>query len=328
MLLVAIPKFALAQDEVRVFITGPDSIAINDTVEYTIRIIGGPAEEAGENDTFNWSYIGGIANPQPQGSKMDPLEANSTVNIFKVNITAPKDPRPFSIRVNGTSWLNNESLSSEWILKDVETFQPIVVNITATVHNPTQYTVKGAKITFYLDGEELGNKTEDISANSTKDVWWLWITSKKDHGEHDVEVRINEDGSLLEFDNGDNVMKKTIYLGERPERPQGPIMIFNYPGLLFIIEVFGVIFAFSAFLMRRNAIRGRGYYTPGSIYSMYFMGILLIALSLPIFAVSQILSDNPEVSGDPTIRMAEAIFIFIMGFIVVLFTWDRARKKR
>jgi hypothetical protein len=327
MVIAGISQIGLAQNEVRVFITGPDSLAINDTVQYTIRIIGGPAEEAGENESWNWSYRADIQNPQPGGSDLDPIEGNSTNNLFTVNVTAPKDPRDFAIEVNGTSWLGNESLSSGLIFKEIETFLPIVVNITATVRNPTQTNVKGALVSFYVDGRELGNRTEDISSNSSKEVYWIWITSKKDFGEHDVEVRINEDNSLLEFDSGDNVLKKTIYIGERPDREMAPIMVFN-SGLVFIIEVFGLIFAVAAFFMRRNAIRGRGYYTPGSLYSMYFMGVLLIALSLPVFYVSQILSDNPDVSGDPTGRLIEAIFIFIMGFIVVLFTWDRARKKR
>ena len=65
---------------------------------------------------------------------------------------------------------------------------------------------------------------------------WEWVASKDDKGEHEVEVRINEDGTLLEFNNGDNVLRKTIYLGDRPEPPMGWVMIFN-SGLGFIIGV-------------------------------------------------------------------------------------------
>jgi hypothetical protein len=312
----------LGQEEVRVFITGPDSIPTNGSIEYTIRVIGGPAE-FGES---NWTMTASIGNPIPQGADVFPFNVSSKNNIFSVNVTAPRDPRDITLVVNATSANETESEFSGLVTKEIDVFRPVTVNITATIRNPTQIDVRGALISFNVDGEFLGNLTETVLANSTKEVYWEWIASKDDRGEHEIEVRINEDSSILEFDGGDNVMKQTIYIGKRPDREQRPIMVFN-SGFVLIIEIIAILFVLGAYLMRRNTIRGRGYYSPRSTYSMYFTGILLIALSIPVFSVSQILVDNPEV-GDSTGRLIDGVLIFILGFLIVMFTWDRSRKKR
>jgi hypothetical protein len=316
-------------EEVRVFITGPDALPINDTVEYTIRIIGGPAEPENlkENETANWSYMASLGILKPPTANVNPEEANSTENIFIITVTTPSDPTTLSLEVNGTSSNETKSLWSGAVFKEIEVFKPITVNITAVVRNPSDIDVRDAFISFYVDGIMVGNLTEGLLANSTKEVYLEWVASKDDKGEHEVEVRINEDGRLLEFNNGDNVLHQTIYLGDRPDRPMGPIMIFN-SGLGFVIGVIAFIFAFTAVLMWRNTRRGRGYYSSGSSYSMYFVGIFSIVLSIPIITVSQILAENPDVAGDSTGKFIEGILIFILGFLILLLTWDRTRKKK
>ena len=315
----------LGQEEVRVFITGPDSLPTNATVEYIIRIIGGPAESLGENESANWSFEAQLEMPTPAGAKILPINGSSKVNIFSINVTAPPDARDITLEVNGSSSNGTTSDYSGTIIKEIDIFRPITVNITAVVRNPTEINVNGAVITFNVDGDVLGNLTENILANTTKEVYWEWVTSKDDKGAHDVEVTINEDGRILEFEDGDNVMRKTIYIGERPAREMRLIMIFN-SGLVLIIEIIAIFFVFGAYLMRRNTIRGRGYYSPRSTYSMFFFGILFIALSIPVFSVSQILVDNPDV-GDATSRLIDGVLIFILGFVTIMLTWDRSRKK-
>jgi hypothetical protein len=319
-----------AQDEVRVFITGPNSIPTNVTVEYTIEIVGGPAEDEhlGVNETPLWRFEAELTSKIPAVNTVEPQGGNSTENIFKINVTAPNDKNTLSLEVNGTSSNRTEMKWSGAVVKEIEVFRPIPVNLSATIHNPSDLDIKDALISFYVDGIEVGNKTEDFSANSTKEVYYEWVASKDDRGEHLVEVRINEDGNLLEFNKGNNVISETIYIGDRPERPDSPIMIFNNDALLFFIGLMAFLFALSGFLMWNNSRRGRGYYSSGSTYSMYFVGLISIVLSIPVFSVSQILTENPEVDGDPTVKVIQAITIFILGFLVIFFTWDRTRKKR
>jgi hypothetical protein len=318
---------AAQSQEVRVFIIGPDVLPINVSFEYTVRIIGGPADNLGVNETANWSYSAGLGVLKPPGASVTPEESNSTENVFLINVTASDSPTKLSLEVNGTSSNGTQTNWSGAVFKEIEVFKPITVNITAVVRNPSDIDVRDAVISFYVDGKMVGNLTEGISANSTKEVYWEWIASKDDKGEHEVEVWINEDGKLLEFNNGDNVLRKTIYLGQRPERKWGPIMIFN-SGLGFIIGAIAFVFVFMAVLMWRATKRGRGYYSPGSSYSMYFVGIFSMVLSVPIIAVSQILAENPEVAGDSTGKFIEGLVIFIMGFLIILLTWDRTRGRK
>jgi uncharacterized membrane-anchored protein len=325
--LLAIQSSVLGQEEVRVFITGPESLPINETAEYTIQIIGGPAEILKENETANWSYVASIGDFL-KGADVNPKEANSTQNFFSVNLTAPEEAGKITLVINGNSSNETQSMESGNVIKKIEIFKPIIVNITATVHNPTDIDVQGAVISFYAKGQELGNLTEDIPANSSKELYWEWVAKQDDKGKkHIVEIRINEGGRLLEFDGGDNVITREIYIGQVPARPQHPIMVFN-SGLILIIEIIAIIFVLGAYLMRRNTIRGRGYYSPRSTYSMYFTGIFLIALSIPVFAVSSILTENPDLGIDPVGRLIDGVLIFIFGFIIIMFNWDRTRRKR
>jgi hypothetical protein len=333
--LILSPQVMAQSDEVRVFIAGPDSLPINGSQEYTITIVGGPAEEEhlGENESANWSYVARLENPIPQGATVTPKLDNGTNSVFTVTVEAPVDTRPITLIVNGTSANDTESLWSGNVFKEIDVFRPINVNITAVVRNPTNLDVKGADVSFFVIDDEgitqkLGNKTESVDANSTKEVYWEWITSKKDKGEYVIEVRINDDGSLLEFEDGDNVIQQTIYVGKRPARPQGAIMIFNHDAVLFLIGVIAFFFALGAILMWNNTRRGRGYYSSSSTYSMIFVGFLSLILSMPVFSVSQILVENPDADGDPTIRFAQALVIFILGFITIFFTWDRTRKRK
>lgn len=319
-------------DEVNLFIHGPDKLPINTTTEYTIEIKGGPAEEGG-----NWSYSAKIEdkNNEPvSGAIVVPQNSTSQENIFKVNVTTPLEPKNMALIVNGSSFINetNRSYSGDYF-KDIEVFEPIIVNISAKIRNPSFMEVRDAVITFYVAPEDgtfnlLGNKSVNIPANSTQDVWIEWVASKSDYGEHEVEVRIDEDNTLLEFNDGDNVMRKTIYIGDRPKRIQSPIMIFN-SGLVFILDVIAFFFFIGAFWMRRKTIRGRGYYSTAATNTMYFEGFIMIILSIPVYSVSQIISANSQdVSGDPVGRMIEAIWIFVLGFLTILLTWDRTRKKK
>lgn len=332
--LILSPQVIAQTEEVRVFIAGPDTIPINGSQDYTITIVGGPAEpeHLGENESANWSISARLENPIPQGANVNPKVDNGTENTFTVTVEAPTDTRPITLIVNGTSANDTESLWSGNVFKEIEVFRPINVNITAVVRNPTDLDVKKADISFYVISEgipvKLGNKTENFDANSSKEVYWEWVTSKNDKGEHIVEVRINDDGFLLEFEDGDNIMHQTIYVGKRPDRPQGAIMIFNHDAVLFLIGVIAFFFALGAILMWNNTRRGRGYYSSGSTYSMLFVGFLSLILSMPVFSVSQILVENPEVEGDPTIRFVQAMVIFILGFITIFFTWDRTRKRK
>jgi len=330
----AISSICIAQsDEVHVFIHGPDRLVVNTTTEYTIEITGGPAEEGG-----NWSYEARVEGEDNKATtaKIDPVSDISSNNIFKINLTTSTKEETIILFVNGSSYINesNKSWSGDF-LKKMEVFRPIPLNITATIRNPTQINVEEAVISFYIRAKEqgsfryLGNKTVNVPANSTTEVWMNWNASKDDEGEHIVQVRINEAGTILEFSDGDNIMELTIYIGDRPDREMAPVMIFN-SGLVFFLDVLAFFFFLGAFWMRRQTIRGRGYYSTAATNSMYIMGVILMVVSIPVFYVSQIIAANPEElkNSSATGRFIEAIWIFVLGFVTVLFTWDRTRRKK
>lgn len=330
----AISDTSIAQsDEVHVFIHGPEKLAINTTTEYTIEITGGPGEEGG-----NWSFKARVEGEDniPTTAKIVPEMGNSSENIFKLNLTTPEKEETIILFVNGSSYSNESNIIwSGDFLKKIDVFKPIPINITATIRNPTQINVEEAVISFYIRPKEqgsfryLGNKTLNAPANSTTEVWMNWNASKDDEGENIVQVRINEAGAILEFTDGDNVMEITIYIGDRPDREMAPVMIFD-SGLVFILDVMAFFFFLGAFWMRRQTIRGRGYYSTAATNSMYIVGIILIVLSIPVFYVSQIIAANPEElkNSSATGRFIEAIWIFILGFATLLFTWDRTRRKK
>lgn len=329
---LAVPVMCSAQEDVHVFITGPDSLPVNTTVEYTIRITGGPADE--QTGVGNFSYKARMEGDEdPPWGELKPQEGESANNTFTINVKTPENAQTLSLIVNGSSSVMiNETvediMSSGEVIKTIEVFTPIIVDISATIRNTGASDVEGAVITFYVDGEKIGNTTVDIAANLTGTVNMDWVASKDEVGVHEVEVRINEEGGLLEFTNSDNVLTKTIYIGDRPERERRPIMFFSNGGLMVVLNLLAILFLFGAFMMRRNTVRGRAYYTPTQNGAMYFMGTLMIALSLPFFYVADVLFQNPDAAGDPWVTSFAGTLLFALGLLIVLLTWDRVRKKR
>jgi len=328
--LAAVPLNAMAQEDVHVFIAGPSILPTNTTVQYTISITGGPAAEDPENGTY--SYIARLDMQSPVGALLEPQEAMSSNHIFTVNVTTPEFPQEMTLVVDGTSTTNitdiNLTKSSGEVNKTIEVFKPFRVNISANVRNPGPAEVKGARVTFYVDGELIGNRTVDLWANTTEAVYLEWVAPPEEEGEHEVEVRINDDGSLLEFDTGDNVMRQTIYVGDIPKRPVHPIMFFSNAGMLFSMNFWAVLVTFGAFVMWWRTRRGRAYYTPAQTNIMYLLGIVNIMVSLPMFYVADVLYANPDATGDPWLTAFGATLLFALGLLTVLFTWDRHRRKK
>jgi hypothetical protein len=151
--ILAVCSSVSAQTEVRVFIHGPSSIQTNETVEFTVEVTGGPAEEVSVG--ANWSYIARLNDETGLDisfSSLDPTEDNSSTNTFKMNLTAPAEAQTLSLVVNGTSSVintTNTSWSGDYV-QEIEVFEPIPVNISATIRNPTILDVKDAVISFYV----------------------------------------------------------------------------------------------------------------------------------------------------------------------------------
>ncbi len=342
MLIISIQNQTVAQsDEVHVFIEGPNKLRENTTAEYTIEITGEPVEEGGA-----WEFEASLEDEEGQSvdGVVMPDKGKALTNSFKVNVTANvtegKKTQSIRLIINGTFSIFNETNDTIVVWsgeksKKIEVFEPIPVNIIAKVSNRAQMDVKDVVVSFYVEVETdgakdwlyIGNKTVDIPANSTEKVEIQWLASRDHIGEHVVEIRINEEGTLLEFDNGDNTMQITIYVGDRPERVEAPIMFFN-TGVVYLIEVLAFFFLFGAFMMRRSTLRGRSYYGGRANYTMYFFGLILIVLSLPVFQVSQVNATDPDATGDSLERLIHGIAIFIFGFLIILLNWDRTRRKR
>lgn len=328
--LFAVPLNTAAQEDVHVFITGPDTLPTNTTVQYTIRITGGPAGVEGSNGTF--SYLAKLEMPEPRGAELEPQQAESKESTFVVNVTTPETPQEMTMVVNGSSTTNITDINvTSWsgdVSKIIEVFKPFRVNISAVVRNPGPADVKGAKVTFYVDGDLIGNKTLDLSANTTENVFLEWVAPPEEEGLHEVEVRVNDEGTLLEFSTGDNVMTKTIYVGEKPDRAVHPIMYFSNGGVMFVLMFFAILFAFGAFVMWWRTRRGRAYYTPTQTNAMIFEGFLMVAFSIPMFYVADVLFANPDAAGDPWVTSFTATSLFILGFLTILLTWSRSKKKK
>jgi hypothetical protein len=329
-MLLSLPINTAAQEDVHVFITGPDTLPTNTTAQYTIRITGGPADVEGANGTFR--FIGHLDMPDPLGAVMDPQDGVSDKKTFYVNITTPNNPQDMTMVINGTSTTNvtnmNETMWSGDVSKAISVFEPYRVNITAVVKNPSPADVRDAKVTFYVDDELIGNKTVNLDANSTETVSIEWVAPPEEKGLHTVEVRVNDDGSILEFNTGDNVMTKTIYVGKRPERPVSPIMAFSNGGLIFVLMFFAFVFFLVTVFMWWRTRRGRAYYTPAQNNFIFVEGILMIFFSMPMFYVADVLFTDSDATGDPVATAASATVLFALGFLTVLFTWLRAKRKK
>lgn len=180
------------------------------TVECTLTIAGGPAEEGGGN----YSYDAEIVADNTTGSSVGPSTGSSATGVFKLNVTMPGEaPQNIKIRINATSKGGSPQvtkyLEQEFKMKVLD---PIF--ITATVHNKGDVDALNATAKFYADGIYLASRVFNLTAGLSVKLFHNWTFESIRSGKHVITIVVDDANDLVEFSNGNNVYSRTIYVGD------------------------------------------------------------------------------------------------------------------
>ena len=94
---------------------------------------------------------------------------------------------------------------------------------------------------YYLDNEYIGTETvESLPAGNSQAVQHQWKPVDVEPGQHTVKIVIDPENQMVEFDEGDNVLTRSIYYeGEpKPDILYGVTVI-----LLFVVIVILILMA-------------------------------------------------------------------------------------
>lgn len=207
---VQITSDATAYGGISIQLDRPSFAGKGETVQCTLTITGGPAEDGIGS---NYSYEADIEADNTTGSFVSPDTGSSATGVFKLNITMPGEaPQRIKIVINATSKGGSPSvtkyLEQAFEMKVVD---PILV--TATVYNVGDVDARNVTAKFYADGTYLASRVFNVTAGSSATLMYNWTFDNIRSGKHVITVVVDDANELVEFSTGNNVYALTIYVG-------------------------------------------------------------------------------------------------------------------
>ena len=222
----------------------PTFAGTNEKVQVTLRILGGPAEETGGN----YSYVAKITASNMTGAGVSPERGGPTQSgVFQFNITMPGEAKQtIKIEINATS-APGISGDSTYRVAGFEMKVVEAVVIAATVYNIGSVSADNVTASFYADGTLLGTKTFNLSGLSSTVLHYNWTFLNLKSGKHVVTIEIDNSNNLVEFNDGNNVYSRTVYIGKQGN-PAGAILTM---GVIIVSVLFVLTY------MQKPAKRGK-----------------------------------------------------------------------
>lgn len=198
----------------------PTYAGAGEKVPIVVTARGGPAYDLGGNYTFRDIEI---TADNDTGLDYNPKSDINEAGVFKFNITMPeKGGQTIEVKMNVTSKASvgrNETFTH--VTFRIKVIEPVL--ISAEVFNRGLVDAEGAVAKFYADGVLIHTETFNISAGSSKTLFYNWTVESLRHGKHVITVVLDDTNSIVEFSDGNNVFTRTIYVGEQ-SNPAGAIL--------------------------------------------------------------------------------------------------------
>jgi len=172
-------------------------------------------------------------------SPVNPQYINGTFAPITFNITAPNVPTTlllfFQIRasLSGSIFYYNETVPVSVVKYTL---------LHAVIKNPSNFSVNGLNVSFYINGKYVGSSNVNINANSTQNVTYKWLSGNLSPGIYTVTININN--SIVRFVNGSTYNLK-IQSGN-------PNMNYIYAGIVAFLLIIIVVIFIGSYYSRRN----------------------------------------------------------------------------
>ncbi len=230
-ILVAVPFAALLvpvtnasadiYSSISIQIDRPTYAGVSEKVPITITASGGPAADLGGN--YSVSYIN-ITASNSTGWSWAPQSPTLESGVFRLNLTMPGEANQtitLAVTVRSTAASDAEIETQATVEFKMKVVDPVM--ISAVVYNRGNVDAANVTAQFFADGELLKSFEFNVSANGTKSLFYNWTFSSIKRGAHTVTIKIDDPNDVVEFSDGNNVLTKTIYIGEQGN-PVGAVL--------------------------------------------------------------------------------------------------------
>lgn len=212
------PTYAGVSEEVPIVVTASGGPAVDLGGNYTLALI-----EISASNKSGWNYA-----PQAQ---------QNAEGVFALNLTMPATANQtvkFTVTVRSTAASDTDIETNATVEFKMKVVDP--VEIVAEVFNNGNVEAANVTAEIYADGELLHAFEFNVSADSSRMLYYNWTFSSIKRGAHTVTIKIDDPNEVVEFSNGNNVLTRTIYIGEQ-SNPAGAILTV----LLIVVAVLFVL---------------------------------------------------------------------------------------
>ncbi len=214
-------SFAATNSSGPVSVTGPSSVAINSTFNYSVSV---------QHIFSNYSIAMILSGYNLTGASPISPEYRTDIRAGPtiLNVTAPSVATTLYLFFQVVGNMPDGARYTYNVTSKVLVKQFTVLK--TSIKNPSQFSLSSINVTFNVDGKYAGSKIVNISANSTQNVSYEWVSGVLPAGIYTVNVYVSN--SLVKLQNG-NIYTFQIQSGN-------PFVIYIYIG---IIAFFGIIIA-------------------------------------------------------------------------------------
>jgi hypothetical protein len=219
---------------INIQIDHPTYAGISEVVSIVVTASGGPAADLGGNYTVSLIEIDAS---NKTGWNYAPQAPQNAEGVFPIDLTMPATANQtvkFTVTVRSASASDPDIEANASVEFKIKVVDPI--KIVAEVFNNGNVEAANVTAEIYADGELLYTVEFNVSAESSRMVYYNWTFSSIKRGAHTITIKIDDPNELVEFSDGNNVLTKTIYVGEQ-SNPAGAIMTV----LLIIVAVLFVL---------------------------------------------------------------------------------------
>lgn len=214
-------------------VTGPLLLGTGESAEFELDVgLGNIGTFAATLRDSNQNDVGFLGEGDGYGN----IEGSTNITV-----KMPNAPGTYTLYVT-FSFADNTVRHKDWIISVV---QPYV--FSAQVLNEGGVDVNDVTVSFLVDGVLAGSKTVNLSAQSSAEVSYSWVTAGLADGQHVSEIRIDGDNEFVTLYSGEKSYISTFYVGQQ-----------DYGGTNWFLGIVLAILALVLLWVYRKPVRNRG----------------------------------------------------------------------
>ena len=201
-------------------------IALGQETNVTVNVTGGPAADAPEHER-NYSLKAWVTGDELEGTSPlvgTPFSQNNSNGSFVIKLKAPSKKASLTLVMEALSKGGNGSSESARKELSLRAVNPITIKVV--IDNKGDVTAKNVSVAFYLDDSFIGDRVvAEVPANNRTNVSFEHAPPELAPGRHEVRIVLDPKGQMVEFEEGNNVLRHEFFVHEEPANTQWPFIL-------------------------------------------------------------------------------------------------------